>query len=85
MSVSSIVRVSFQTNVTANQAVNSALVGHTQNAQGPGPFTKVGTAAYTVTAGNDSAVAAALADLGKAIASNAADLDFLSVSLVRVP
>jgi hypothetical protein len=85
MAVNAIIRVSFQTNVTANQAVNSALVGHPQNATGTGPFTRVGTAAYSVTGGGDAAVGGALATLGAELSTHAASLDFLSVSLVRVP
>lgn len=84
MAVDSIVRVSFQTNVAANQAVNSALVGHPQNATGTGPFTRVGTAAFSVNGGNDAAVGSALAMLGAAISTHSADLDFLSISLVKV-
>jgi hypothetical protein len=83
MAVDAIVRVSFQTNVPANQAANTALVGHAQNAQGPGPFTRVGTAAYSCNAGADADVMAALAALGQALAAHAATVDFVSVSLVR--
>jgi hypothetical protein len=83
MSVTAIIRASFQSSVQANQAVNSALVGHAQNAQGPGPFTRVGTAAFTVTQGNEAAVGQALAALGQAVATHAAALDFLAVTVVR--
>ena len=83
MAVDAIVRVSFQTNIPANQAANSALVGHTQNANGPGPFVRVGTAAYSCHAGADVEVLSALAALGQALAANAATVDFVSVSLVR--
>ena len=83
MAVDAIVRVSFQTNVQANQAANSALVGHTQNAQGTGPFTRVGTAAYGCNGANDVDVTASLAALGAALAQFATYVDFVSISLVR--
>jgi hypothetical protein len=83
MPVSAIVRVSFQSSVQANQATNSALVGHPQDATGTGPFARVGTAVYTVNLGNEAAVGQALADLGQAVAAHSQTLDFLSVSLVR--
>ena len=83
MPFTAIVRVSFQSSVQANQATNSALVGHAQNTTGPGPFARVGTAVFTVTQGNDAAVGQALASLGQAVATYSGTLDFLSVSLVR--
>jgi hypothetical protein len=84
MPIDAIVRVSFESNVNANQAVNRALVGVPQGAHGPGPFSKVGTAVYSVHGGNEVAVGAAIAELGAALAGHAATLDFFSVSLVRV-
>lgn len=83
MPVDAIVRLSFQSNTSANQAANQALVGHTQNSAGPGPFVRVGTAAYSVNGGNETAVGQALADLGKALSDFATDLDFVSISLLR--
>jgi hypothetical protein len=83
MAVDAIVRVSFQANVRANQAVNLALVGNTQDAQGTGPFVKPGTAAYSCNSGDDAAVMQALAELGEALAKFAADVDFVSISVIR--
>ena len=83
MAVDAIVRVSFQTNIPANQAANYALVGHTQNTNGPGPFVRVGTAAFSCNAGSDADVMNALAALGQALAAHSATVDFVSVSLVR--
>jgi hypothetical protein len=83
MPVDAIVRVSFQSSTPANQAANSALVGHAQNATGHGPFAKVNTACYTCSDANEVAVAAALAQLGQALVNYAAVIDFVSISLVR--
>jgi hypothetical protein len=83
MPVDSIIRVSFQTNPQANQAANTALVGHTQNASGPGPFARVGTAAYSCSNAPELAVGSAIAQLGNALKDFASDLDFVSISLVR--
>ncbi len=83
MPVDAIVRVSFQTNVRANQAANSALVGHTQNATGPGPFQRHGTAAYSCSNVAEAAAGAAISQLGQAVQQFASDLDFVSISLVR--
>ena len=83
MPVDSIVRVSFQSNTRANQAANSALVGHAQNATGTGPFTRHGTAAYSCSSTSEAAVGASIAQLGQAIQQFSSDLDFVSVSLVR--
>jgi len=83
MPVDAIVRVSFQTNVQANQAANNALVGHTQNATGPGPFERVGTAAYACSNAADAAVGASIASLGQALQQHATTVDFVSISLIR--
>jgi hypothetical protein len=83
MAVDAIVRISFQSNVYANQATNQALVGHAQNASGSGPFTRVGTAAYSVNGGADVAVGRALAELGQTLSTFATDLDFAAITLVR--
>lgn len=81
MAVDSIVRVSFQTNPSANQAVNQALVGHAQDPTGSGPFTRVGTAAYTCRGGAEVAVMSALDQLGRALSKFAVDVDFVSITV----
>lgn len=83
VAVDAIVRVSFQSSPPANQAANSALVGHTQNKNRPGPFTRVSTACYGCSVADETAVAAALASLGQALAKYATVIDFVSISMVR--
>ena len=83
MPVDAIVRVSFQTNVPANQAVNNALVGHPTKATGTGPFQRVGTAAYACSNAPENPVLGALAAVSQALQQHAAVLDFFSVSFVR--
>src|SRR5947209_2927214 len=85
MPFDSIVRVSFQSSVQANQAANNALVGDPQAATGPGPFARVGTAAFSCSGASEVAVATALAQLGAALEAHAAVLDFVAVTLVRRP
>lgn len=81
--IDAIVRVSFQSSVKANQAVNLVLVGHRQNPIGPRPFKRVNTAAFACRAGDPSQVVAALNELGKLVLEHADRLDFLSVTVVR--
>lgn len=81
MAIDAIVRVSFQTNTAANQAANSALVGHAQNPTGPGPFARVNTAVYSAQAKPDADVVQALAALMMVVGQPGAALDFLSISL----
>lgn len=83
MSIDAIVRVSFQTNPSANQAANQALVGHAQNAQGTGPFERVNTAVYSAHSKPDADVLQALSTLMTVISQPNVALDFLSVSLTR--
>ncbi len=83
MAFDAIVRVSFQTDVQANQAVNKALVGDSQNSTGTGPFTKIGTALYSCTNANDSEVAGTLVELSKELKANASSLDFCSITLAK--
>ncbi len=83
MAVDAIVRVSFQSNVLANQAANNAMVGHAQAATGGGPFERVGTAAYSCSNADELQVAQALAQLGQALVMHAPDIDFVGVTLVR--
>jgi hypothetical protein len=78
-----IVRTSFQTDSTANQEVHDALVGTPQS--GPGPFRRVNTAVYLATGEPDNAVLRALADLVSVLDQHHSTVDFLSVSLTRVP
>ena len=83
MPVDAIVRVSFQSSSAANQSANNALIGHTQNKTGPGPFTRVSTACYACSDANEAAVAASLASLGQALTVHAAVIDYVSISMVK--
>ncbi len=83
MPADSIVRVSFQSNVPANQAANTALVGAPEAQTGTGPFEKVGTAAYSAAQASEIDVATSLAALGNALLHHANSIDFLSISVVR--
>jgi hypothetical protein len=79
-----IVKVSFQSEVQANQAVNKALVGQHQGDTGPGPFRKVNTGLYLCDNAGEAAVVLALKDLALAIETWKAKLDFVSVSITRL-
>lgn len=83
MAVDAIVRVSFESDVSANQAANKALVGHPQDAKGPGPFERVGTALFQCTLAPDHAVGSALADFGAALRQFSTKVDFVSISMLR--
>lgn len=83
MPFDAIIKVSFNSDVRANQAVNKALVGHPQNTSGPGPFSRVGTAAYSCRDASDSDVALALVELSNALLNSHQVLDSVSVQLVR--
>ena len=83
MAIDAIIRVSFQSSTQANQAANNALVGHTQNSTGSGPFERVGTAVYSCVNANDAAVAQALADLGSALVTYNTNIDFVAITLIR--
>lgn len=83
MPVDAIVRVSFQSNVKANQEVNLALVGHRQEPAGSGPFQRVNTALFECIEKPEIAVATALRDLGNTVLNHAEVLDFMSVTVVR--
>ena len=80
MSINSIVRVSFQSNINANQAVNKALVGHAQNSSGPGPYKRVGTAVFVCDSDHDGEVANAFAKLNQTITQFHDSIDFMSIS-----
>lgn len=83
MAVTAIVRVSFQSVVEANQAVNKALVGVNQGDTGPGPFAKAGTAVYCCSDADSMEVANAISELGLAIGKHGADLDYASINIVK--
>lgn len=83
MPIDAIVRVSFQSNVQALQAANSALVGHPQNTTGTGPFKKIGTAVFSCSDADELPVAKALATLGAALQTYAGDIDFVSITMAR--
>ncbi len=83
MAVDSIVRVSFQSVVEANQAANSALVGVNQGNVGPRPYEKIGTALYSCSNADEQDVANSLADLGHALATYAPTIDFVSITVAR--
>lgn len=83
MAIEAIVRVSFQSDTSANQAVNNALVGHAQNDTGPGPFQRRGTAAFTCNDADDVSVAQSLVNLSQALVDHATSVDFVGITLVR--
>ena len=83
MAIDAIVRVSFQSATRANQAANSALVGHLQNATGTGPFRRINTAVYQCSGAPDAEVGKSLALLGEALQTFSARIDFLSITMVR--
>ena len=83
MPVDAIIRVSFQSDVEANQDVNEALVGHKQEPTGSKPFSRVNTAVYSCTNGDDEPVKNALASFVRAVNWHTHSLDFLSVSLTK--
>ncbi len=83
MAIDAIIRVSFESDVNANQAANKALVGHTQNPKGPGPFERVGTALYQCSVASDHDVGLALRDLGAALQQFSTTVDFVSISMLR--
>lgn len=83
MAMDAIVRISFESNVYANQAANKALVGHATWARRTGPFERVGTALYQCRQANDHEVGEALERLGTALKEYSHSLDFVSISLVR--
>jgi len=83
MAVDAIVRVSFQSNVQANQAANMALVGHVQNSRGVGPFVRVGTAVFSCSNAAELPVATSLATLGEALRTYAESIDFVSITMAR--
>ena len=83
MPIDAIIRVSFQSEVPANQAANKALVGHQSNATGNGPFQRLNTAAYVCYQAPDADVHQSLHALFSAINTHSAVLDYLSVSMTR--
>jgi hypothetical protein len=83
MAVDAIVRVSFDTNASANQAANKALVGHAQNARATGPFERIGTAAYSCSNASDLAVAQALGLLSAAVIQYSGSVDSIAITFVR--
>jgi hypothetical protein len=83
MPVNSTIRASFQSNVVANQAVNSALVGQPQHKSRSGPFTIVGTTVYSCPDADDIEVANALLTFSRELVAHAAALDSVFISLVR--
>jgi hypothetical protein len=85
MPIDSIIRVSFEGHPPANQAANNALVGHAQNAVGPRPFRRIGTALYSCNGADEIPVAQCLQDLGNALADHADLIDFVSITLARRP
>jgi hypothetical protein len=89
MPIDAIVRVSFQRGidekdrVQAHQAVGLALVGHSQNATGSRPFTRVNTAVYSTQRNADNDVEQALQDFVVALGKNRDIIDYVSVTLTR--
>ncbi len=83
MVIDAVVRVSFQSETEANQAVNNALVGHPQDATGNGPFTKEGTALYRCTGTEDDDFKKALSQLVQAVNSHIYALDHVFLYITR--
>jgi len=81
--IDSIVRVSFQTQAEANQAVNSALVGHPQHKSGPGPFRRIGTAVYSCSDADELQIAQAVSKLFAALSEHAIKIDFVSITMAH--
>ena len=75
MPLDAVVRASFQSEVRANQAVNHALVGHTQDAMGSGPFTREGTHLFRCQSADNAAVLSALAGFVAALQQYGAVVD----------
>jgi hypothetical protein len=80
MAIDAIVRVSFQNRPKANRAANEALVGDPQARSSYRPFTRVNTACYTVSKGNEIDVLDALKNLLEV--AREPGLDFLSITVV---
>lgn len=83
MAVDCLVRVSFQTEPAANQAINEALVGDRQAAVGAGPFQRVNTAMYRVVAGRDADVLTAINRLAAEVNNHWDVLDFFGISMTK--
>ena len=85
MPIDAVVRVSFNSDVKANPAVNEALVGRKQGDIGSGPSFKLGTAFYSCADQADADVAKAIAALGRALIGHAHSLYHCFLSMVRRP
>jgi hypothetical protein len=83
MAIDAIVRVSFQSNTPANQAVNEALVGHKQDARGSQPFERVSTALYRCLDGDDTKVVESLGRLVRSLGIYSRSVDFVSITVMR--
>ena len=83
MPIDSIVRVSFQTQVEANRAVNLALVGHPQDKRGPGPYERIGTAVYSCSGADELKIALAVSTLFVALTEHADKMDFVSITMAH--
>jgi hypothetical protein len=82
MSITTI-KVSFQSNPRANQAVNRALVGHHANAQGPGPYERIGTGSYAAIDPDPQEQAEAFAEFHRALDEFDDSLDSYSINVMR--
>lgn len=84
--IDAIVRVSFQSEPTANQSANEALTGD-KMAGGSGPFIKrkESTALFHCPAGDDAEVLEALNRLVAALKHYSSVTGFVSITLVRLP
>jgi hypothetical protein len=80
--VDAVVRVSFQSKVKANHAVNLALVGHRQHESATGPFERIGTALYFCRERTQKDVAVALKQLGAALVNEGA-IDCISITIFK--
>lgn len=83
--IDAIVRVSFQSDSTANQEASRTLTGD-RFGNGPGPFrTGPNTALYHCPAGADAAVLDSLRDFLAAMRNKANVVDYISITLIRLP
>lgn len=81
MNVDAIVRVSFDNgDPRANQAANRALVGHALRKSSGGPFTRVGTAAYSCSDKPRATVVTAIKCLTDELPNY--DVDYVAISIV---
>lgn len=83
MSVDALVQVSFNSKSNANNGARMSLTGTTVVGGTEAPFEKIGTAAFSARNQKDSDIAKAITSLAQVVATHSADLDFLSITVMR--